>query len=79
MIDPDKVYDPNKYNDDYGLNRETIPWGVTHINFYAHGFGQIAEEDVDALSGNQVFKFHLVSTTVKPKPRGPIAAFFNLC
>jgi hypothetical protein len=78
FIDLDKNYPPNQYNDEYGLDRQTIPWGVTHIEWYARGFGQIANEDVDAATGNQVFKYDLVSTTVKPKLNAPVAAFLIL-
>jgi hypothetical protein len=74
----DKAHPPNNYNDLYGLDRQTIPWGVTHIEWYTRGFGQIADEDVDAATGNQVFKYDLVSTTVKPEPKLPVAAFLIL-
>jgi hypothetical protein len=70
----DKNHPPNKYNDLYKLDRQAVPWGVTHIEWYARGFGQIADEDVDAATGNQVFKFDLVSTTAKPKLKAPVPA-----
>ncbi len=78
IIDLDKNYPPNNYNDLYGLDRQTIPWGVTHIQWYARGFGQIADEDVDAATGNQVFKYDLVSTTVEPKFKASVAAILIL-
>jgi len=77
-IDLDKNYPPNKYNDLYGLDRQTIPWGVTGIQWYARGFGAIADENVDAATGNQVSKYDLVSTTVKPKFKAPVASFLIL-
>jgi hypothetical protein len=78
IIDLDKNYPPNNYNDLYGLDRQTIPWGVTHIVWYARGFGEIANEDIDAGTGNQIFKYDLVSTTVKPKLNASVAAFLIL-
>lgn len=64
-IDLDKNYKRNNANIFFGLP-ETIPYGVTHADWYARHAGTLQDMDFDALTGVQVGTYVLKSTNVKP-------------
>jgi hypothetical protein len=64
----DDRYDPNGANSFFGLDTNTVPHAVTHVEWMAAGFGVIQNVDIDAESGNLVYEYQLKATSVVPLP-----------
>jgi hypothetical protein len=68
-IDLDTVFGPTSANAVFGLD-PSIPYGVTHVGWYAPGIGWIQDRDYDQF-GNMLFEYQLKATSV-PVP-APLA------
>lgn len=65
----DKSFGPTPANDLFGLDHTKVPYGVTHVNWYARGVGELQNMDFDEL-GNIVYTYQLKSTNVTPRRKG---------
>jgi hypothetical protein len=53
----DKTTEPNHVNFEYGLNG--LPYGVTLVQWYGRGVGELQELDVNAGTGDTIYSFFL--------------------
>jgi hypothetical protein len=53
----DKTTGPNSVNEQFGLSG--LPYGITHVQWYGRGVGELQELDVDADTGDTLYSFVL--------------------
>jgi hypothetical protein len=53
----DKTTGPNSVNDQYNLSG--LPYGITHVQWYGWGVGELQELEVDAVTGATQYSFAL--------------------
>ena len=72
----DKSFGPTSANGLFGLDHTKVPYGVTHVSWYARGVGELQNTDFDEF-GNVVYTYQLKSTNATPGRKG-LAAIYML-
>ena len=54
---------PTKANDEFGLDHNAVPYGVTHVSWMAAGIGEIQNRDYDEV-GNELYEYQLKASSV---------------
>ncbi|MFA4901722.1 MAG: hypothetical protein WC600_03150 [Desulfobaccales bacterium] len=64
-----KLFGPSDANAEFGLDPVAFPYQVTHVVWYAAGFGEIQNRDYEPSEGGpMLFEYQLQATSVVPVP-----------